>query len=192
MARTTADRKIDTRRKIVKAAARAFRSDGASVGIADIMGELGLTNGGFYRHFSSKDDLFVEAACLALDEVGERLVLAAERAQPGLRRKAIITTYLSPEHVANPDSWCVIAAIAGDLGRAPWTIRKRLDAAMFLYIQRLMPYMTGTTPQEQQRDVIVLISAMAGAIMMVRTLGDKQMRESVLALTRDYYLTTFG
>jgi len=63
---------------------------------------------------------------------------------------------------------------------------------MFSYIQRLMPYMTGTTPQEQQRDVIVLISAMAGAIMMVRTLGDKQMRESVLALTRDYYLTTFG
>lgn len=192
MARTTSAQKTETHHRIIKHAAKAFRAHGGGVGIGDVMSDLGLTHGGFYRHFGSKDDLFVEAVSEAFEEVAERLVRAAQRAEPGREREAIIDAYLSPEHLAHPETWCAVAALAGDLGRAPLAVRKRLDAAMFAYMQRLAPYMSGATDDERRRNFIVLISGMAGAIMMIRTFGDKQMREQALAMARDYYLVAFA
>jgi len=192
MARTTAAQKAETHQRIITHAAKAFRARGGGVGIGDVMSDLGLTHGGFYRHFGSKDDLFVEAVAEALQEIAERLVRAAQRAAPGREREAIINAYLSSEHLAHPATWCAVAALAGDLGRAPLAVRKRLDAAMFTYMQRLAPYMAGATDDERRRNFIVLISGMAGAIAMIRSFGDKQMRENALAMARDYYLAAFA
>lgn len=192
MARRTAAEKADTHARIVKQAARVFRAHGSGVGIAEVMDEVGLTHGGFYRHFEGKEDLLVEAVSLSLHEIAERLVRAAENAEPGREREAIITTYLSPEHLAHPESWCAIAALAGDIGRAPVAVRKRIDAAMLAFMERLTPYMPGSTDEQRRAAFVVLLSGMSGAIAMIRAFGDKHMRESVLAVVREHYLGAFA
>ncbi len=192
MARRTSAEKADTHSAIVKQAAKLFLERGSGVGIADVMEDAGLTHGGFYRHFENKDDLIVEAVSLSLEQLAQRLTRAAERAEPGHELEAIITAYLSNEHLAHPESWCALAALAGDLGRLPARARKRLDAALSEYMGRLIGYMPGQTTDEKRRDFVVLISGMAGAIAMLRAFGDKAMREGALSMVRDYYLTTFA
>jgi TetR/AcrR family transcriptional repressor of nem operon len=192
MARRTAAEKADTHRQIVRQAARLFRAQGSGAGIAEVMDDVGLTHGGFYRHFGSKDDLLIEAITLALQEIAERLVRAAESGAPGSERASIISAYLSTAHIAHPETWCAVATLAADLGRAPLGLRKRLDAAMFQYVERIAPYMPGATKDDRQRNCIVLLSGMAGAVAMIRALGDAAARESVLTMVRDYYLQAFG
>jgi TetR/AcrR family transcriptional regulator, transcriptional repressor for nem operon len=192
MARRTASEKANTHAAIVKQAAKLFLEHGSAVGIADVMKDAGLTHGGFYRHFGNKDDLIAEAVSLALGDLSERLTRAAERAEPGHELEAIITAYLSTEHLAHPESWCAIAALAGDLGRLPSRTRKRLDIALAEYMARLIGYMPGSTSDEKRRNFIALISGMAGAVAMLRVFGDKTMREEGLQMLRGYYLKTFA
>jgi TetR/AcrR family transcriptional repressor of nem operon len=192
MARRTAAEKADTHAAIVRQAAKLFRERGSSVGIADIMDDAGLTHGGFYRHFESKDDLIVEAVAIALHELSDRLTRAAERAEQGHELEAIIIAYLSTDHLAHPETWCALAALAGDLGRLPSRTRKRLDIVLMEYMERLIGYMPGSTIDTQRQNFIVLISGMAGAIAMLRVFGDKAVREAALSMVRDYYLKTFA
>ena len=192
MARRTAAEKADTHDAIVRQAAKLFLEHGSGVGIADVMEDTGLTHGGFYRHFENKDDLIVEAVSLALHNLSERLTRAAERAEHGHELEAIITAYLSTEHLTHPESWCALAALAGDLGRLPSRARKRLDTALAEYMGSLVNYMPGSTIDEKRRNFMVLISGMAGAIAMLRVFGDKVVRETALSMIRDYYLKTFA
>src|SRR6266849_120129 len=97
-----AEHKQQTRERIVRAAARRFRSRGGEgAGIGDLMRDLCLTHGGFYRHFDSKEDLFVEAFEQSLKEVGDRVVNAIEQTPPGAELKALIDAYLDVEHCAD-------------------------------------------------------------------------------------------
>ena len=191
MARRTAAEKADTHAEIVRQAAKLFLERGSGVGIADVMEDAGLTHGGFYRHFENKDDLIVEAVSLSLQELSARLARAAENAKKGHELEAIINAYLSPEHLAHPESWCALAALSGDLGRLPARARKRLDNVLAQYMERLIGYMPGSSVEEKRRNFIVLISGMAGAIAMLRAFGDKATRESALSTVREYYVSTF-
>ena len=191
MARRTATEKSNTHAQIVREAANLFRAHGSAVGIADVMDGAGLTHGGFYRHFENKDELIVEAVSQALRDLSERLTHAAQRAERGRELEAIITTYLSSEHLAHPESWCALATLSGDLARLPSRVRKRLDVVLDEYMRRLIGYMPGSTLDEQRRNFVVLISGMAGAIAMIRVFGDKEMREGALSMVRDYYVKTF-
>ncbi len=192
MARRTASEKAETHAAIVRKAAKLFLERGSGVGIADVMEDAGLTHGGFYRHFSTKDDLIVEAVTLSLADLSERLKKAAERAEPGNELKAIISAYLSVEHLAHPESWCAIAALAGDLGRLPLRLRKRLDAALADYMGNFVDYMPGVSSEERTKNFIVLISGMAGAIAMLRIMGDKATRDAALSMLREHYLKAFA
>lgn len=192
MARRTAAEKADTHDTIVRQAAKLFLERGSGVGIADVMDDAGLTHGGFYRHFENKDDLIVEAVALAFRNLSERLTRAARRAEPGHELAAIITTYLSVEHLAHPETWCALAALAGDLGRLSSRARKRLDSTLMEYMQSLIGYIPGSTIDERRQNFMVLISGMAGAMAMIRVFGDKAMREAALSTIRHYYLKTFA
>lgn len=192
MARRTAAEKADTHDAIVKQAAKLFRERGSGVGIADVMDDAGLTHGGFYRHFESKDDLLVEAVTIALRDLGEKLASVAERAEPGHELAAIIAAYLSVDHLAHPETWCALAALSPDLGRLPARLRKRLDGVLSEYMMRLIGYMPGTSVHEKRRNFLILISGMAGAISMLRVFGDKNERDGALAVIRDYYLKMFA
>jgi TetR/AcrR family transcriptional repressor of nem operon len=114
MARRSAAEKAETHERIVEHAAQAFREHGSGVGIGEVMKELGLTHGGFYRHFESKDDLLVAAISQALSEVADRLERIAEKVEPAKRLEAIITAYLSTEHLRHPETWCALALYGAD------------------------------------------------------------------------------
>ena len=189
--RSVAD-KAKTHEQILKHASREFRRRGSAVGIADVMKELGLTHGGFYRHFSSKDDLFVDAVTLSFKEIGDRLERVAENAPPGHAAEAVIAAYLSAEHLKHPETWCALASLAPEIARMSAATRKRLDAATMLYMERISKFMKGHSVQEQRENFILLFSGMAGAIAIIRSLGDPALREQALALARKHYLQLFG
>jgi TetR/AcrR family transcriptional repressor of nem operon len=192
MARRSAVDKAETHQKIVQRASEVFRAHGTSVGIGEVMKKLGLTHGGFYRHFASKDELLVEAVAQSLIAMAEKLEGVAAKAPPGAGLAAIIGAYLSPEHLRHPESWCVLATLAPEISRLPVRVRKRLDAAMQQYMLRLGRYMPGESDAERAKAFLLLFSGMAGSIAMARVISDPQTREQILAMARDYYLTTFA
>jgi TetR/AcrR family transcriptional repressor of nem operon len=156
------------------------------------MKQIGMTHGGFYRHFESKEDLLVDAIAQALHETADRLDGVARRAEKGKEMEAIVTAYLSAEHLQHPESWCALAALGPDISRLPASVRKRLGAALQYYSERLSLYMPGASREEQGRNFVILFSAMAGAITMLRVLPDKAAQEQTLAMVRNYYLALFA
>src|SRR5262245_35180242 len=108
--RYPAEHKQETRERIVRAAARRFRrrgTDGAA--IADLMRDLRLTHGGFYRHFGSKEGLVAAAFETALKEYGDRAIVAIDKAPPGGEIHALIDAYLDPAHCDDMAGGCPIA-----------------------------------------------------------------------------------
>src|SRR6266851_1113759 len=107
--RYPAEQKAETHEKILAAAARSFREHGSDVnGIGQVMKELGLTKGGFYRHFDSKGDLYAAAVARSFEEMGNWMVAVAKAAPKGQELRAIIENYLSVENVNAPGTGCAL------------------------------------------------------------------------------------
>src|SRR5262249_1140412 len=135
--RYSAQQKQETRERIVRAASQHFRGRGwDGVAIADLMSKLALTHGGFYRHFESKEQLFAEAIGKGFEEITAKFKGAVEKASPGGELTIIIEQYLSPEHCANPQSGCPMAALASEIARYPRAVRAKIDRAMRDHVKR--------------------------------------------------------
>jgi TetR/AcrR family transcriptional repressor of nem operon len=186
------EHKDRVRQRIVQAASRRFRRRGSEVAIADLMSELRLTHGGFYRHFTGKEHLFNEAFRAAASETQSRIRVAAEQAPPGQELAAIITTYLSAGHCDNPSHGCPIAALAAEISRHPKSTRKTLDHAIRNSAAGIAPFMPGDTAAERERRAIVLFASMAGTLMLARATADETLRSDILATARDFYLRSFA
>src|ERR1700753_773655 len=116
--RYTPEHKAQNHEKILSVAARSFREHGGdSSGIGTVMKKVGLTKGGFYRHFESKDNLFVEAVARAFDEMGNGMLEVAKSAPEGQALRAIIEHYLSPRHANSLGMGCVLYAIGPEIAR---------------------------------------------------------------------------
>ena len=190
--RYPAEQKAETREKILSTAARSFREHGSEVnGIGQVMKELGLTKGGFYRHFESKGDLYAAAVARAFEEQGNRLVAVAEAAPKGAGLRAVIEHYLSPKHLSAPGTGCPLAALAAEIARQPLAVRKRIHHSMLAYSERMLPYIPGATVEEKRRCSFILFSGMAGALIAARAVADLQARERALAAARSFYVETF-
>jgi len=191
--RYPAKHKAETHEKILAAAARSFREHGAEInGIGQVMKELGLTKGGFYRHFESKGDLYSAAVARAFEELGDRMVAVAEAAPKGAGLRAVIEHYLSPKHLNAPGYGCPLAALAPEIARQPLAVRKRINQAMLAYRERLLPYISGRTVEEKRARTFILFSGMAGTLVAIRTLADPQSRERMLAAAQSFYVETFA
>ncbi len=185
--------KAQNHEKILSMAARAFRERGGdSSGIGTVMKKAGLKKGGFYRHFKSKDDLFVEAVARALDETGRDMEEVAKSAPEGQALRAIIERYLSLGHVNSPGSGCVRAALGPELARKPLSVRKRIETLLEAYRERLSPFVPGQTREERLAKCRLLFPSMAGVVMMVRVTPDAQMREQRLVEAREFFIKSFG
>jgi TetR/AcrR family transcriptional regulator, transcriptional repressor for nem operon len=190
--RYSAKHKQETRERIVRAASRYFRGRGGEgVAIADLMRKLDLTHGGFYRHFDSKDQLFAEAVARGFEDIGAKFTDAVEKAPPGGELKILIEQYLSLDHCANPDSGCPIAALASEIARYPRAVRVKIDRAMRDHLKRVAKFLPGATEKERQRNCLVLLSGMGGALTLARTVADEEMRQSILQAAREFYIKAF-
>jgi TetR/AcrR family transcriptional regulator, transcriptional repressor for nem operon len=191
--RYPAEQKAETHEKILAAAARSFREHGSDAnGIGRVMKELGLTKGGFYRHFKSKGDLYASAVARAFEEMASRVVALAETAPKGQELRAIIEDYLSPEHASRPETACPLALMAGEFGRQPLEVRKRINQSMVAYRERMLPYIPGDTLEEKRGRFFVLFPGMAGILVAARAIVDPQRRELMLGVARSFYLKTFA
>ncbi len=182
------DHKDRVRQRIVRAASRRFRGRGSEgVPIAELMRDLELTHGGFYRHFAGKEELFSEALLESLAESRARMTAAAEGA-PGHELEAIINAYLSPEHCANPAMGCPISALATEIARHPKNTRSAFARAIQSHSGAFARFMPGRTIAERRRSALVLFAGMAGVLNLARATSDEKLRRTILEGARAFYV----
>ena len=187
------EQKAENHEKILAAAARAIRERGGdSSGIGTVMRKVGLTKGGFYRHFKSKDDLFVEAVARAFEEMGSGMLEVAKSAPAGQALQAIIERYLSSDHANSPGLGCVFAALGPELARKPLSVRKRIEAVREAYRERLMPFVPGQTREEKLANFQLLFPSMAGVLTSVRMTLSPRKRAQILREARNFFIKCFA
>lgn len=176
--RVTREQAAANREAIVTAAAAMFRQYGFDgVGLDDIMGQAGLTHGGFYRHFASKEDLAAEA-------VSHGLAASAQR-QAGLKSlEAFLKSYLSSAHRENVQGGCVLAALGGDIARGGDGPRRVLTEALQAQISRLAGWVGGRGEAARRRRAVSTLAAMVGALVLARAVDDTALSEEILSVTR--------
>jgi TetR/AcrR family transcriptional regulator, transcriptional repressor for nem operon len=186
------DHKASTHRRIVRNASRQLRAKGLNgPAVTTLMKVSGLTHGGFYRHFGSRDDLVVEAIEQSLQELRDTLIAAANEAEPGEEWKAMIKTYLALERCDRPEEGCPIAALAPDMSRTRPRLKQRISSAILKLRQELLPFMPGRSDEEKSADFLAIFSSMVGAIAIARTMPDRTMRQNILNSVRDRLLAGF-
>jgi TetR/AcrR family transcriptional regulator, transcriptional repressor for nem operon len=169
--RNTTNRKETTHKRIVETAARAIRRSGYDgTGVADIMKEAGLTHGGFYAHFSSRDAMLAEAADLA----GAHTVAIAERifaeAPPEQALETLMKVYLSDEHLADIESGCALAALGSEMPRQVPEVRRASTRRIKEMITLVESRLAGHPDPHAQ--ALVMISTMVGTLMLARAVDD--------------------
>lgn len=190
MSRTPNSRKEETHERIVEAAARAIRRVGyAGVGVADVMKEAGLTHGGFYAHFDSRDALLVEALERAGHESFDTVRHAVEkRSAKGVSAfRAMVEAYLAESHLGSLESGCPVAALASDMPRQSQAVRK----ASAVRVQSLIAAVRTILPDASRATATVIAGTLVGSLQMARTLGDNAEGRSVLAAVRKSLLQQY-
>ena len=172
--------KAKTHRRIVKIASKRFREKGvAGVGIAELMKEAGLTVGGFYKHFDSRDDLVAEAVGSAFG-TWERQVDAAASGGPPFTYAKLIDDYLNEAHRDDPGTGCAYSALAAEISRSD----KKTRALAFEQIRNDIQLIAGLLPGKDRRAArsraILTFSALVGAMTLARNVSDEEMSREIL------------
>lgn len=183
--RHSREKAASTRSRIIEAAADAFRRDGIqATGIIGLMDEAGLSHGGFYKHFESKDQLVAEACEHMFRSVVERLSAMVAAVPPRRRLARFIELYLSPEHRDNPSQGCAFAALGSELSHASAMARIAADrgvTGMTEVIAGFIPDLQGAAATARAQ---VIAATMVGAITLARAVADLELSDALLANTR--------
>ena len=186
------EHKGEVHRKILKDAARRVRAEGITgAAVSSVMRDAGLTHGGFYKHFGSKDELLTKSLSEAFREVADHLTQAAEKSQPATAWKAIVKAYLSPEHCDHAERGCPLAALAPELARADHGMKAPIRGELIKYKNRMLPWMPGRRVADKERAFFAIFSTMIGAVAIARILPDQAARARVLAIARGFLLRSF-
>lgn len=181
-------RKELTHERIVETAARAIRRAGFhGVGVADIMKEAGLTHGGFYAHFDSRDALLAEALRRAGSESAARLArnVEAHPAQAVNPLRALVESYLSDAHLAGTERGCPVAALAGEMPRQAPAVRE----AAAERVRGLLAAVRRALPAEAPPGSAEAVAGqLVGALQLARALGDNDEGRALLARSREALL----
>jgi TetR/AcrR family transcriptional repressor of nem operon len=184
----TKQHKQRTRERIVTAAAHAFRAEGVhGVAIPTVMREAGLTHGGFYAHFASKDALVAAACAQGFLQSGDGLLAVASKAAPEDQLGVIVRGYLSTAHRDAPQTGCVIPTVGPEIARAPEEVRRAFTDALEDYLARLEPFMSAATSAERREQATILLSGMAGAVLLSRMVSDQALSDMILRQARHFY-----
>ena len=179
MARYGKEHKQATRRRIIDTAGRRFKRDGIDgSGIATLMADAGLTNGAFYAHFASKEDLVATALAEQLREQRESFsVLAPGRA--GVEQ--YVRDYLSVQHRDNPDDGCPSAALLDEIGRCTDTTKQIYTDGVLAMIDDVAARLAPDDPQSARVKTLSVFAMMVGTLQLSRALADQQLADAVLA-----------
>ena len=186
------EHKAEIHHKIVQDASRRIRAEGTTgAAVSAVMRDAGLTHGGFYKHFGSKDDLLIESLQEAFQEIADRHAEVGEQSKPETAWKAIVKTYLSLEFCDHVEYGCPLPALAPELARADEAMKPQIFEELKKYMARMLPFMPGLRTVDKERAFFSIFSTMVGAIEIARMLPEPVMREKVLASARDLLLRSF-
>lgn len=178
MARYEKGHKDETRRHILDVASTQFRESGiAAVGLAGIMSEAGLTNGAFYTHFASKEELVREVLSEALNRREERHKANLEN---GVALEVTIRDYLSTRHRDHAGAGCPTAALVAEIARHPKATREAFTGKMSDLIALMAEQIRQGSAEERRRKAIAIYSIMVGALQLSRAVNDRRLSDEIL------------
>jgi len=170
--RKSREEAAQTRKRIITAASQSFRKDGVvATGLNDLMSAAGLTHGGFYKHFESKDRLVAEACAAAMEALIQMLTDAGPRA---------VSTYLSDWHRNHPSEGCPLSSIGSELGRADEKTRAVATDGFLNLVELVAGQFEGVLPATARRRAMVAVSTMIGAVTMARIVNDPALSAEIL------------
>ena len=182
--------KTESHDRIVKTASTRFRETGIDgVGVADLMKLAGLTHGGFYRHFTSREELVAEAIERALRDGGAAVSAIAEGKDA--RLSALIDAYLSVAHRDGPATSCAVATLAADVSRCGKRARAAYSRQVTVYLELLGKLVTGTRKSKRAK-AIVALSALVGAVSIARAVNDETLSREILKTAADELKVVLG
>ncbi|AUT65024.1 TetR/AcrR family transcriptional regulator [Paraburkholderia terrae] len=180
----------ETRRKIVEVATRAFRTNGIhATGVAEIMSAAGMTHGGFYRHFASKDQLVAEACAAGMEAIVESAEAAAEGGEEAFLKH--IQTFLSDETRDDCLAGCPLVAMGSELARADLETRRAASQGFRELIDVIARQGGASDTASATGDAMFTLSAIIGAVTMSRIVDDPELSDLILDETRKR-LTALG
>jgi TetR/AcrR family transcriptional repressor of nem operon len=187
--RYSKEHKTQTHARIVKRASVKLREKGAhGIGVADLMKEAGLTHGGFYAHFDSRDALVMEAFTHAMDRSTEHWRKQAEAAPAEKRLSAIVNSYLSPLHRDNPGQGCAVPTLGAEIARESAKTRRAFAGRMQQLIEMLAKQFHGVPPKTARKQAMAAMATMMGSLVMARIAGNSEFSDEILKSGRDAVL----
>jgi AcrR family transcriptional regulator len=190
VARYGKEHKEATRQRIIETAGRRFKQDGIDgSGIATLMADAGLTNGAFYAHFTSKDDLVATVVAGELSRQATNFSAAAP-GRSGL--EDLVRRYLSPEHRDNPAEGCPSAALLDEIGRCPEGTKRAYTDGAQVILDEIAGRLSPENPEAARGATISLYATMIGTLQLARALDDPQLADEVLERGLDNALTLLG
>ena len=166
--------KAATRQRILDVAARRFRDEGiAAVGLAGVMSDAGLTNGAFYAHFGSKEDLVAEVVDDKLREQRATMADAGDLEQ-------VIRAYLSEAHRDDPAGGCPSAALLAEIARRPASARDAYTARLLEVIDVVATHLGRDDPHQARVDALVIFGGLVGTLQLARAISDPALSAEIL------------
>lgn len=182
--RVSREKFAQNREKILQVASVLFREKGFDgIGVAEIMKAAGMTHGGFYGHFESKEELALEVSRALIEKVKVRwneIIAASE--QP---LDALLKHYLSRLSVDDPGGSCVFASLAQEVSRSEGPVRATFNDGLSMLVDILSEIVPGETPEERRKNGFATLSAMMGAVILARAVESRELSDSFLYTTRD-------
>jgi TetR/AcrR family transcriptional repressor of nem operon len=177
MARKTEKDKLITREKIIHSAAKLFRENGIeTTSVAEVMAAAGLTHGGFYRHFESKEALVVAAITEAFRSSGLQ-VFNLDSVATLDQSLAYIQIYLSEEHLNEPAKGCPMPLLGAEIFRGSESWRKALSLGATTAIKKLVEGFSGTS----KTDGLAILSTLVGTLVLARAVDDSLLRSQLIS-----------
>ncbi|MEU4341516.1 TetR/AcrR family transcriptional regulator [Nocardia sp. NPDC023852] len=172
------EHKEATRRRIVEAAGRRFKQDGIDgSGVATLMKDAGLTNGAFYAHFASKEDLVANALA---DQLSEQRARVGAQVRDRAELEQFVREYLSAEHRDSREEGCPSAALLDEIGRCADATRRAYTTGVLAIIDDIAALLPPDNPGSARMRVLSVFAMMAGTLQLSRALADRQLADNVL------------
>src|SRR6202521_4909733 len=187
--RYSKEHKLETHARIVKKASVRLREKGAhGIGVADLMKEAGLTHGGFYAHFDSREALVIEAFAYAMDRGTEQWRKLAEQTPPDKRLAAIGGSYLTPVHRDDPGRGCAIPTLGAEIARENPRTRKAFAAKLEQMIDMFAAQIPDVPRKAARKQAMAVMASMMGTMVLARVAGSGQFSDEILGAGREAVL----
>jgi TetR/AcrR family transcriptional repressor of nem operon len=184
--RYSREHKQETHARIVRKASVRLREKGAhGVGVADLMKEAGLTHGGFYAHFDSREALVIEAFAYAMDRSMEHWRKAIEQISPDKRLAMIVDAYLTPVHRDDPGHGCAVPTLGAEIARESPKTRKAFAAKLEQMIDMMAEQIPDVSGKAARKRAAATLATMMGTLVLSRVAGTSEFSDEILAAGRE-------